>query len=582
NNANEEINNFIKETAANFPNFRDTINISVHKWQTFLDSLPTVFNQVTDQTLENFTINLTKILSKPENGGRVKFEDLSRILGLNINQIRALLEKLISVSNLEAKFEDKRVIPLTEENKMQLEFEERIEQFQNEMTLNFDKISNFFITSYERKQLDNNELEIRERIAEFKNLITTNDNELKNKFDKQIKNPFNDQIMFNWKELLGDLNTKVDNIIKTLDTRNEYKNSFLEKIQNFKNKLEDISDSILSKIQDKNELPKLIDKLSSRVDELRLEITEQRNIFKTNINERSKIVDNFDKIIEDAHQSFITETDKIFSDLKNLKRKLEDKIFEKQQEAEKEKLKDKIKNHEQEFRELVDVMDKEVYNIIETGNLSEAATTLKQSYENLKTYIKTADNSISEFIKMNSRIHRNFKNSCVLILRDWKTKDLEALLNKAYTVLQDRVIIRNIEYAERAFHGNRVKVDALASKINMKPKIFKERLFDILGTSEELKGKLDLRTNEYVFRPDEEPKNIPTTVLPVPVEKENSFFDVIGQLAPFFTIFAGIATVTWYVWNFTNEFLYTILVPIIGLPLAFIIMGIYYKKIKNV
>ena len=181
-----------------------------------------------------------------------------------------------------------------------------------------------------------------------------------------------------------------------------------------------------------------------------------------------KSIEHFDKIIEDAHISFHVESEKVIADLKNLKRKLEDKIFEKQSEAEKEKLREKIQIHNNEFKELVDVMDKDVYNIIETGNLLEAATTLKQTNDNNRNYIKTADHSITEFIKMNSRIHRGFKDMCVLILKEWNTEELEIHLKKAFTVLQDRIIIRNIEYAERAFHGNRVKIDQLASKISMK------------------------------------------------------------------------------------------------------------------
>ncbi|MHA1378223.1 MAG: prenyltransferase/squalene oxidase repeat-containing protein [Candidatus Helarchaeota archaeon] len=580
--ANDEITSFIKTTSSDFPNFQDTINISIHKWKTFLNSLPSVFNQVKDQTLENFAIKVTKSLSKPENGGRVKFEDLSRILGINVNQVKTLLEKLISVSNLEAEFEEKQVIPLSADNKLQLQFEETIDKFQEEVKLNFDKISNFFITSYERKQLDNNESEIRNRIQEFKKSLNQATTELKEKYNSQIKNPYNEQIMFNWGEIQDELKSKLENIINILDKRNEYKNLFLEKLQKFRDQLEVISNFILEKIQDKNELPKLIEKLSTRVDELRFEILNQENSFKNNITELSRSMEHFDKIIEDAHLNYISESGKVLSDLKNLKRRLEDKILERQQEAEKEKLKEKIGDHEREFRELVDVMDKEVYNIIETGNLSEAATTLKQSYDNLRNYIKTADNSIYEFIKMNSKNFRNFKNVCVLILRDWNKEELEAHLNKAFIILQDRIVIRNIEYAERAFHGNRVKVDQLASKINMKTKIFKERLFDILGTSEELKGKLDIKTNEYVFRPDEEPKLVATTaIVPAQLNEKKSFFDILGEWAPIFTIIGGLAGTSYAVYNFTQSILLAGLIFGIGLVVGLTAIGIYYKITKK-
>ncbi|MFX0133760.1 MAG: hypothetical protein ACFFDN_08955, partial [Candidatus Hodarchaeota archaeon] len=40
--ADEDISIFVKNTSKNFPNFQDTINISIHKWQTFLNSLPNV------------------------------------------------------------------------------------------------------------------------------------------------------------------------------------------------------------------------------------------------------------------------------------------------------------------------------------------------------------------------------------------------------------------------------------------------------------------------------------------------------------------------------------------------------------
>ncbi len=581
NSANNEISTFVKNTSKSFPNFQDTTNISIHKWQTFLDSLPTVFNQVNEQTLSDFTINVIKSLSRPENGGRVDLEEISRILGLNVGQVKKLLQKLISVSKLEARIEEKQMVPLYVENKMQLEFEKLIVQFQEELDLNLVKFLNFFVTSYERKQLDNNEPEIRERVKEFKNNINNYDVELKVKFENQIKNIYNEPLLLDWGNLKNKLNSKLEGVIRILNTRNEYKASFLEKIQNFRDKLEDITKTIVDKIEDRKELPKLIDKLSAKEDDLRLAIIDQRHIFKNNITQLTNDIEHFDGIIEDAHANFIFETDKILLDLKNLKRKLEEKIIEKQCESEKENLKEKILSHTEEFKELVDVMDKEVYNIIETGNLSEAATTLKQSYEENKNYIKTADNSISEFIKMNSRVYRGFKDTCVLILRDWNTFELENHLMKAFTVLQDRIVIRNIEYAERAFHGNRIKIDVLASKISMKSKIFKERLFDILGTSEELTGKYDVKTNEYIFRPDEEPKTVIPTTPSIPAVTKKGFSDIVSQIAPVFTIIAAFATVTWYIYSSTQSLVVAVLVPSIGLPIAFIFMYLYYRKFRK-
>ncbi|MFX1450696.1 MAG: prenyltransferase/squalene oxidase repeat-containing protein [Promethearchaeota archaeon] len=580
-NANDEISTFIKNTVKSFPNFNDTINISIHKWQTFLNSLSTVFNQVYDQTLSDFTINLIKSLSRPENGGRVNLEDLSRILGLNVGQVKNLLVKQISVSKLEAKMEDKQIIPLYTENKMQLQFEELIIEFKEELNLNFEKFSNFFITSYERKQLDNNESEIRERIKEFKNSINNYDVEIKVKFENQIKNPYNEQLLLDWGNLKSQLNSKLENVTRILETRNEYNASFLEKIQHFRDKLGEISKTIINKIEDRKELPKLISKLSAKEDDLRLEIIDQRNLFKNNIIQLTKDIEHFDKIIDDGYANFISESEKILLDLKNLKRKLEDKILEKQCEAEKEKLREKIQSHSVEFKELVDIMDKEVYNIIETGNLSEAATTLKQTFDDNKNYIKTVDNSITEFLKINSRVYRGFKDTCVLILRDWNPEELENHLKKAFNVLQDRIVIRNVEYAERAFHGNRIKIDVLASKISMKSKVFKERLFDILGTSEELKGKYDVRTNEYIFRPDEEPKAVSTTTtLPV-IPQKKTFFDVMREWASFFTILGGTAGVAAAIYTITRNVGLTILVFSIILPIGIIIMLIYYKLTKR-
>ncbi|NVM03591.1 MAG: hypothetical protein HWN67_14775, partial [Candidatus Helarchaeota archaeon] len=581
NGANDEISTFVKNTTKSFPNFQDTINISIHKWQTFLNSLPTVFNQVRDQTLADFTINLTKSLSRSEYGGRVKFEDLGRILGLNTGQVKRLLDKLISVSKLEARFEEKQVVPLYVENKMQLQFEKFIIQFQEELDLNYEKFSNFFITSYQRKQLDNNESEIRGRIKEFKNNVNKYDVELKVKFENQIKNPYNERSLNSWEKLKSELNNKLESVTRILDTRNEYKASFLEKMQQYRDKLEEISNVIIDKIEDKKELPRLIGKLSAKEDDLRLSIIDQRHIFKNNITQLSKDIEHFDKIIEDVHTNFISETEKILFDLKNLKRKLEDKIIDKQSEAEKEKLKEKIQTHNDEFRELVDVMDKEVYNIIETGNLSEASTTLKNSYDDNRTYIKTADNSISEFIKINSRVHRGFKDACVLILRDWNTEELENHLIKAFNVLQDRIVIRNIEYAERAFHGNRIKLDVLASKISMKSKVFKERLFDILGTSEELKGKYDVRTNEYVFRPDEEPKAVLTTTPPPIIPQKKTFADVLRDWAPIFTILGGTGGLAAAVYSITRDLALTGLVFAIVMPIGIVILLIIYKLTKK-
>lgn len=576
-NENDKITTFIKSTSKTYPTFQETINISMHKWKTFLNSLPTVFNQVNDQTIEDFTVKVTKALSKLENGGRVKLESLVKILGLSLNQVKNLLEKLISISKLEAELEDGLVIPLYAETKMQLEFEKVLNQSQEDLDLTYSKFSNFFIAVYEKTQIDNNESEIRERIKDFKNNINKCDAELKIKYAQQIKNSYNKPLMQNWENRKKELISEIDKITRTLNIRNEYKDSFSEKIDGFNAKVDEISNKIIEKIQDKKELPKLLEKLNTRVENLKDEIIKQRNIIKTDINEHVKHMEQFDKIVADVYANFVIKSEKILSDLKNLNKKLEEKIFEKQKELAKEILAEKIKTHNDQLKELVDVMEKEVYNIIQTGNLSEASTALKQLYNENLNYIKTSSNSISDFIKTTSKVHRNFKDFCILVLRDWNPVQLESVLDKAFNILQDRIIIRDIGFAQRAFHGNRVNINELSSRVSIKTKIFRERLIEILGTTEELKGKLDHLTNEYIFRPEEEPKaGLPAISLSA--VKKKSIPDAARDLYPFFAIISMIGgTLTAAVYTLTRDIVLTVLVPSIGIPLAFITLVIYYR-----
>ena len=115
----------------------------------------------------------------------------------------------------------------------------------------------------------------------------------------------------------------------------------------------------------------------------------------------------------------------------------------------------------------------------------------------------------------------------------------------------------------------------------MKTKEFKERLFDILGTSEELKGKYDVRTNEYVFRPDEEPKAVLTTTPPPIIPQKKTFADVLRDWAPIFTILGGTGGLAAAVYSITRDLALTGLVFAIVMPIGIVILLIIYKLTKK-
>ena len=212
--------------------------------------------------------------------------------------------------------------------------------------------------------------------------------------------------------------------------------------------------------------------------------------------------------------------------------------------------------------------------------------------------MKGLNNEIKQFIDESEKKYKliNFKDACRLILRDWDINEMKDSLNKINITIENQLIIKHIEFAEKAYHSSKIKLNLIASKMNMKARKLKERLYHILGSANITNVKLTPYKNEIIFtdkqlaelKQVELEKTIPEDSELSDVKKEYS--DVKTLQDAFMRIFKIIAPIL----AATGALIYigTLIQPLVGTSLAIIIpviifaiivvaVFVYYKKFSK-
>jgi len=496
----DEIKKYIKNNVKDFKKFDKTTNISVNRWQSFIQGLETIQFQKKEKITETVLISLIDKLSTPENGGRVDISQLAKYIGLKKNKIKYKIEKLMLYSKIEMVFDEKEenIIPLKADNKKQLEYEEYIDKYVNNTEK--EHLVNFFQKVCEKKLLNDNATEIYLKIDRLNKKIEENDSFLERDYSNQIVNPYNNNIRQKWEVRKEDVRIELNQILVILNARQQFGLMIGDSIDLIEKEINNINQFILAQIRNRVNLNEDLNlKLDLNVKNYKNLLEEQKSKQAAFIKNQESNFPSFNRIVTDLRDTFNKKIKKLELKFLKNKEKLEEIIKQFQTEILKDQLKIDINKKKEDFQKLLEKFD-QTRSYLERGQLDDAYVVLKSNYNGVSNDLRKLNTDISNFIKISEKKHNliNFKDACKGILRGWDMNEMEDLLERIMLGLENQIILKHIEFAEKAYSTPKIKLNLIASKLNMKTNKLKERLYQILGSAN-INVKISPYKNEIVF-----------------------------------------------------------------------------------
>jgi len=499
---NRAIFDFLNQESQEFKNFTEITMVPVNRWKTYEKFMESSLRNKKDHLIDTVLQKLILEKSNEARGGRIKIQELATLIGLSRSSVKKRLEQMILSARISAEFVNAdEIIPLTVPNLKQLEFEKTIEKYLKEQE--FERLKNLFLNYCESYLLDDNKEEIKTKTKEILANIEENDGFLKRNYPKQLKNPYNSGLIQKWTQRKSQIKNEVALITKILDYRRKFDNLIKGALLEINAQLEDINEKILKQIDSFHNL----DEVRSYLQEIYGSHDEKINMHEEKLRnfiqeaEDDLNIKKFLRIIADLQGKFNEEIATIKYDIKQQRERFEQKFVGILEEELKIELKKKIERHKDDFYNLINEIELEQANLLENGNLDEAQATLKATYKNLLNVLKNMDGDIKSHIsnaEKNLKIP-NFRDSCIVILREWNINELEDVLKRTKILLEDEIIKKNLIYMEKVYETPRIPIQQLANRMGMKRSTLKSRLFRILGTSNMDNIKIDSNTNEIVF-----------------------------------------------------------------------------------
>ncbi len=129
-------------------------------------------------------------------------------------------------------------------------------------------------------------------------------------------------------------------------------------------------------------------------------------------------------------------------------------------------------------------------------NISDFELKFNSEVAHIKNLVKSLDETIKDFVKLESRNYKSFKNSVEKELDLWKTSksSIEASVDSIFDKISEVFFIKKVEYYVNAFKGKRIDLHSLSEMMKVKPKQLKLKLIDLISNAR-LIGELDSKNN---------------------------------------------------------------------------------------
>jgi len=391
---NEQIEKDYREKSRKYSRFGELSVLALRKWENFYDSIDEGLLKKENNILNILLVKILFELSTPRTGGRVKLEKLSKIIGLDQNELRKKLKKLEEDFRIDINFIEKtEVIPLTEANKNQLEFEDFVfERTQEFKELN-NRLTNFFDTISKRRKILENEESIKSKLADIAEKIVNSDVTLNKKFTNQVNNDYNKYMLKKLEEAKKKSNDTLNFIEMIMNKREEYKDFARFELEKITKKYQDIS-NITDFEKSEN-----IELFNTEIENFHQLISEFRRSSDEFLKKTSKEIYKFDKYIFDLKEKYQNTIKKLSSELKILSSQKTKNIKKILIKNLKELLSTKIEDYQNEFQTRLIKFETEAYKLKKKKDMDNLNQLIKNYYSETIDFLKETQEEIEKFLK---------------------------------------------------------------------------------------------------------------------------------------------------------------------------------------
>ncbi len=390
-----------QENSSKYPRFGDLSLLALRKWESFYESIDEDLKKKENNILDLLLANILFELSTSRTGGRVKLQKLSEIIGLELTVLRKRLKKLEEDFRIEINFIDRdEVVPLTEENKMQLKFEdfiiERIQEFRD---LN-GRLKRFFESISQRKKICENEESIKNKAKELKEKIISSQISLDKDFSEQMKNEYNKQLINDFEEIKENSIKNINSIDSIMDKRAEFGILAKKEIEKIKKKYEEIvSFTHFEKIE-------TIEQFNAEMEEFYAMIYTFSKSSEENIKKRTKDIKSFDRYAFDLKNYYQNLAKELANDLKitshekfkHIKKVLVMNLGE--------ILSSKIEDYLNEFQENLNKFENEANKLMKKKETEMLQDLIRKYHKEVNEFLKKSQDEIDNFFNTNEENYK--------------------------------------------------------------------------------------------------------------------------------------------------------------------------------
>ncbi|MHA1310029.1 MAG: hypothetical protein ACTSQO_03790 [Candidatus Helarchaeota archaeon] len=579
---NQQFNKSLKSATSEFPNFTDTANVQVFKWNSFKNNMKDKIELIYSNLLDKIIIKTIILNQKFYPKGRVKLELLKEILNKKIGEIRKRIKDIITSGTADGEyFSDKdEVVIYTPERREIIDFEYKINKYLNKLNAQNKSINNFYLKSCKKRQMESATSEIFSEIKKIYAESNNYDSIIKN----EVKNLQNDSvdikiILETWKNFRSELQENLNTINNTLKKRLDLKELINDSIATFKIKINEFTKPIEQLIE-KKELRKAKTLIETRTQNLINSIKE----IDMSIAESVQKEDNkyYKMLVSDLIDNWKEKQELLYEQIIITKNTIEDKIKNillSEKEKELEKL---INSKIQEIKKIRETMEETIFPEISI-DLKFAQKKLLNMIPVFQTAAKDSLKEINNFVKeVSEQSSMDFKRLAEIHINKFK-KDLGSLkdlFEQSYQMLEDEIIIKNIENLKTAYGTVSIDLGLISSNLKVPKSHVKNRVVHLIA-SEKLGGIIDPATNEYKFSEFVSDEDRKSHIL---IEPDSFFKKLSKLLRKWQSVLAFIATTITIgstLIPITHNVLLGVLIPTISIIAAFTFVFVKHYKEKK-
>jgi len=419
---NEQILKEYKENSKKYSRFGDLCVLPLRKWENFYESFGEGLKKKENNILNSLLIRILFQLSTKRTGGRVKLDKLFKIIGLEKTELRKRLKKLEEDFKIDINFIDKNeVIPLTEENKNQLKFEDFVLEETHEFKDLNDRVIRIFDTASQRKKISESEEAIKSILAEIAEKIVNLEVKLQKNFRDQINNEYNRNILKKLDEIKEKTQDNLNYIEKILNKRDEFKDFAKLELNKINKKFEKISNfSDFEKTE-------TIELFNNEINNFYQLISNFKDASEVLIKKTSKNIKKFDRFVFDLKEKYLSSIKKLNSDLKILNYQKTKNIRKVLIQNLKIILSNKIENFQSKFQEKLIKFENDAYRLIKKKDNDALKEIIKNYYNEINLYLSETKDEIENFIKINEENYKltRLKYKYEDLLESWKLDEIK-------------------------------------------------------------------------------------------------------------------------------------------------------------